>query len=156
MRKNTNIYVEKESHVEIITIKNDVIFIDLSDFQMVRNYTWYISSKGYACSRIDGKIMYLHRMLMNPGELQVDHINRVKLDNRRSNLRIVNNQQNHFNMGVSKRNKSGKRGVYYHRTSRKWCCQISLNGKYIYSELFENKEDAIRMRLKLEKIHHKI
>ena len=116
MRTNTNTYFEQDSFVEIVTLKNEVILVDDEDFSKIRKSSWYVSNRGYVCTRTERKIKYLHRILMNPSEkLQVDHINHNKLDNRKINLRIVTNQQNHFNRSINKNNKSGAKGVYFNK-----------------------------------------
>ena len=158
MRVNTNRYVINDDFVEIITRKNEVIFIDKDDFEKCKKISWNIDSKGYANggNKNVGKVR-LHRYIMNPPKnMQVDHINRNKLDNRKSNLRIVTNQENHFNRPLNKNNKSGIKGVYYNKVSNKWCCQITLNGKCVHSELFDIKEEAIAKRKLLENKFFKI
>ena len=149
-RNNTNVVTPYITHGEIITAKVDQILVDLMDLPQVARHSWYITTRGYAATRINGKIVYLHRMLMRPEELQVDHINRNKLDNRRSNLRIVTNQQNHFNMPVNSNNSSGVSGVYWHRQCRKWCVQITVNGRTIHGGLYSDLKNAALRRKELE------
>jgi hypothetical protein len=64
---------------------------------------------------------------MNAKEGQhVDHINGNKLDNRKSNLRIVTNQENCFNSS----RKTGKyKGVSYVKSRGKWLAQIMKDYK---------------------------
>jgi hypothetical protein len=52
-----------------------------------------------------GKDIYLHRFLLNVNnpKIQVDHKNRNQLDNRKENLRLVNNSQNNMNREIDKR-----------------------------------------------------
>lgn len=72
------------------------------------------------------------------------------------NTKIVTNQENHFNEGLSKNNSSGVKGVYYNKDCDKWVCQITLNGKTIYGGLFDNLEMAVSKRKSLEEKYHKI
>ena len=66
----------------------------------------------------------------DPGELQVDHRNHKRTDNRLSNLRVATNQQNCFNQKESK-------GFYYREDCKKWQTQIRINGVQTYLGLFD-------------------
>lgn len=158
MRANKNTIFIINDFAEIITAKGEVIIIDASDVDECKNHSWYIDCKGYPSTGGRGlKTTRLHRFLLRPPEsMQVDHINHNKLDNRRCNLRIVNNQQNHFNRPINKNNKSGCKGVYYNKQCKKWCCQITLNGKIIYSKLFNTFDEAVEQRKILESLYFKI
>ena len=81
----------------------------------------------------------------------VDHINGNSLDNRRLNLRIVKQQQNIRNRGGAQSNsKSGIRGVYWHKQRNKWASTIRHNGKNISLGLYDDIEEARKVRLKKE------
>jgi hypothetical protein len=75
------------------------ILYDPSDEHIFKQYKWYITDNGYVVWRgkKEGKkqTVRLHRLIMSaqPGQI-VDHINRNKLDNRRSNLRFVTAKEN--------------------------------------------------------------
>lgn len=77
--------------------------IDIEDIDKVKDIKWRLHNNGYVTTTIkatDRKktSLYLHRFIMNYyGELEIDHINRNKLDNRKSNLRIVNHSVNASN-----------------------------------------------------------
>lgn len=78
----------------------------------------------------------------------IDHINKIKSDNRIENLRIVTPQQNSFNTNA--------KGYYYHKPSQKYLSRIFLDGKNIHIGLFENEQDAHEAYLEAKKIYHKI
>ena len=65
--------------------------------------SWNVSTKGYVETTyyVDGwrkQVKFHHFIVGTPvGDLQVDHINRNKLDNRLENLRIVNQATNILN-----------------------------------------------------------
>lgn len=158
MRTNTNRYIFYNDFIAIVTRKNQQILIDKEDFKKCKAISWCVDNRGYANggNKAIGTVR-LHRFILDvPGNKQVDHINRNKLDNRKANLRIVTNQENHFNRGLNKNNTSGTPGVYYNKNCQKWCCQITLNGKTIHSELFDDKKQAIAKRKKLKEKYHKI
>lgn len=100
---------------------------------------------GYNQTHLGGKIYRAHRVAwaIHFGEWpqnDIDHINRVRSDNRICNLRDVTRSQNLRNMSLSRRNKSGASGVF--RTESAWVA--SIVGKNIGS--FRTKEAAIAAR----------
>jgi hypothetical protein len=123
-----------------------VTVVDDEDYSVVSRYKWCIHPKGYASARVNGKAMFLHRFIMNPPAWkQIDHINHDKLDNRKSNLRVCTNLENHRNMpkphhyvGVSI-NPGATRKIWRARLSNRWL------------GTFETQEEALAARLKAEK-----
>jgi hypothetical protein len=69
----------------------------------------------------------------------VDHINRDKLDNRKSNLRFVDASESSSN--TARRGRSGLRGVYRHKTGR-WYAKAQVRGKMHYLGTYETSEEA--------------
>ena len=86
-------------------------------------------------------------------EDQLDHVNRVRTDNRISNLREVTNKQNHQNKSKSSNNTSGHPGVVWHKRASKWQAQIMHNYKLIHLGYFSILEEAIAARKAAEKIY---
>ena len=84
---------------------------------------------------------------------QIDHINGVKTDNRICNLREATNSQNGKNLGLSKANKSGVKGVAYEKFTNRWKATIRVNGKSISIGRFDNIEDA-KIARQLAEQHH--
>jgi len=87
---------------------------------------------------------------------QIDHINGDRQDNRVSNLRSVNHSQNSKNAGLSKRNTSGKAGVSFCHTRKKWCAKGLVNGTRKHLGYFTEKQEAIdaRARFDIEMGYH--
>ena len=56
---------------------------------------------------------------------------------------------------IRKDNKSGHKGVHFHKATGKWYAQLSVNGVTHRSSLFKDKKSAISARLELEEKHHK-
>lgn len=121
--------------------------VDDEDFDKLNKYKWCINSNNYALRRAsgkdgDGKIIYMHRVIIGETNgLLVDHINRDKTDNRKSNLRLANKSQNCMNRSSSNHTSSYK-GVGFHKQSGKWRSFIFLENKYVHLGLFENEKDA--------------
>lgn len=119
--------------------------IDAKDFDLVNQFCWYFDG-GYAVHGSgDGKKpkVWMHRIIAKtPSGFVTDHINGNKLDNRRRNLRICTRQQNNMHVGVSRKNKSGYKGVFWNKQRKKWRARIRLNKQDIVLGHFTNKADA--------------
>lgn len=113
---------------------------------------------GYRVTMIDGKkyrgarLAWLYMEGYFP-ENEIDHINRVKHDDRWKNLRHVSRQCNIRNLPTSKRNKSGIVGVSWNKGRQKWQARITVSGKNIFLGLFGNKTGAARARWNAEVKH---
>ena len=111
----------------------------------------YLSPDGYVRIKIKEKTYLAHRLawLYMEGywpENMIDHINRIRDDNRRCNLREVSRSCNLRNCDVGKNNKSGITGVYWEPIRRKWRAQVGINGKKLLLGQFNNKIDAVKAR----------
>lgn len=81
---------------------------------------------------------------MNPDHgFVIDHINRDKLDNRRSNLRIATKAQNRSNSTIVL-SKTGYKGVHWAKHASKWVAAITISGKSKYLGYWDSPEDAHR------------
>ena len=80
---------------------------------------------------------------------QIDHIDGNRTNNSLVNLRIVNNQQNHFNQTKAK-------GYTWDKQYNKWHAQIHVNGRNIYLGRFDNEADAHSAYLSAKLVHHQI
>jgi hypothetical protein len=78
----------------------------------------------------------------------LDHINRIKTDNRISNLRILTNQQNTWN--------SNSKGISYHKERKKWISRITKNRKTIHLGWYNTEEEARQAYLNAKKNYHQI
>lgn len=110
-------------------------------------------TKGYIVISVDGKKYKAHRLawLYTYGcwpTNEIDHVNRVKDDNRLCNLRDVTRQQQQFNRGV--------KGYSWYKRDRKWQAQIKLNGILRYLGLFDTPEEANAAYLAAKEELHKI
>ena len=76
----------------------------------------------------------------------IDHINRIKTDNRISNLRNVNNQKNTFNTDA--------KGYSWHKRLNKWRSYICIDYKQIHLGYFNSKEEAIQTYLDAKEKYH--
>lgn len=72
----------------------------------------------------------------------LDHINRVKTDNRMCNLRLASDMENGQNRSRQSNNLSGFTGVSYFQRNGKWRATIRYAGKQHHLGLFATAEDA--------------
>lgn len=130
----------------IITSKNIRITIDEEYYDQLISFTWHINSDGYAVTQRQKQKIKMHRLIMdvNDPSIQIDHINGNKLDNRKANLRLCTNQQNCRNVTKRTNNKSGYKGVVWHKASNKWLAKITVNKIVKYLGIFENKDMAAK------------
>jgi len=117
-------------------------------------------SFGYIETQIKYKRYRLHRLIflymsgVYPADnVQVDHINHIRNDNRWCNLRLVTHQNNSKNMRLSLANTSGCCGVYWSKYHNRWKSRIKVNKKDLYLGVFKNKTDAIIARKMAEYEH---
>ena len=108
-----------------------------------------INSNGYMGIRIDGKQHFAHRLafLYMMGECpkdQVDHINRIKTDNRWINLRECTQSQNMCNVKKQSNNTSGYKGVSWNKKNQKWVVQIKGNKEREVVGFFDCKHKAAK------------
>jgi hypothetical protein len=139
----------------IITQKNGNkynILIDVEDIGLFNKYKIGLVYKGnyrkYAKIRVKQKCIYLHRFILNPpSNMVIDHLNGNGLDNRKSNLRITNNAGNSIRRDkeLMSNNKSGYRGVHWHKYSKKWIAAIQINKKVKYLGYFNDPQKASNM-----------
>ncbi|EOS94747.1 HNH endonuclease [Erwinia tracheiphila] len=61
----------------------------------------------------------------------IDHINRIRSDNRLCNLRLANKSQNQHNTGLGRNNSSGFKGVYFSTREGKFLAQIMVSRKRV-------------------------
>ena len=117
--------------------------VDAEDIHKIIFYKWHLSC-GCAITKINNKNVLLHRLILDcPKELDVDHINHNRLDNKRNNIRICTTTQNSQNKKCL--------GISFHIRIKKWQTYIIVNGKYRHLGYFKTKQEALRVRHKAEK-----
>jgi len=128
--------------------------VDDDMFEYLNQWKWCITSTGYAITRNKSQIIYMHRLLNNTSiEMETDHINRNKLDNRRKNLRTSTKMLNGRNREENKNNTSGYKGISWKNRDKRWQAYIKVNYKLINLGHFKNLMDAIEARKKGEEIY---
>jgi hypothetical protein len=129
--------------------KGQIAIVDDEDYDFLSQWKWHFNQDrygGYATKMIKkGKkrlALKMHRLIMAvSNNMQIDHINGNKLDNRKINLRICNVQENMRNRGNQKNNTSGYKGVNFFKN--KWRSYIYVNKKQIFLGYFKELSDAV-------------
>ena len=130
--------------------------VDDEDFDKLNIYKWQAvfdktTNSFYArgAKYLDGKQIHfsMHRVILglkNGDGLKGDHINHDTLDNRKINLRIVNNNQSAMNKNLRKDSSTGYKGVYMIKENllKKYRAKIRVDGKQIHLGCYETPEEA--------------
>lgn len=103
-------------------------------------FTYAVRTMDYQGHR---KTIYMHHFIIGcplNRRLVVDHVNGNRLDNRRSNLRVVTQRQNTSN---GPKHRDGKSvGVSWHKRNNKWIAHIFVDGKLRHLGYFKNIESG--------------
>jgi hypothetical protein len=144
-----NYIIKYKDYAEIIIYDNGIkgfdvkekcrCKIDLEDINKIKKFKWYARNDNYVRNCYGA---YIHRIILDPPyNKYIDHINHNPLDNRKNNLRVVTNQQNHMNQKI--------RGYYYSK-DKKWIAQITCNNTHHYLGRFNTEEEAKKARIEAE------
>jgi hypothetical protein len=133
------------------TSKNEPFYFDKEDYELIRNLTWYIH-KGYVEARNGNRFVNMHRTILGNVSYNkdIDHINHNKADNRKQNLRVCDHVDNSKNRLLNVNNKTGHKGVFWHKRDQIWVAQITVNKKKINLGEFAKFEEAVIARQKAE------
>lgn len=128
--------------------------VDAEDFDTMSAFSWSCSKSNGGVYAVRGiwnssekrtVIVPMHRVIVGASRGQyVDHINNDTLDNRRCNLRICTNSQNHGNRPPQ----SGRVTKGVHLTKRRshlanpWHAYITVAGKRIHLGYFTTEREA--------------
>ncbi len=134
--------------IPITNRKREVVahaFVDDSDADRVLKKKWSLHSRGYAVSgdyskESGNKIILLHHFVFGKKKgLDVDHINRNKLDCRKANLRFCTHAENNAN--------NGSRGVSrVTGTKSRWRAYYVRGGVQKHVGCYGSEEDAAHAR----------
>lgn len=126
------------------------VTVDADDAEWALQWRWCMNTHGYAVrvERVAGRSsssVFMHRELMGltPGDsLTVDHIDRVRLNNRRCNLRSVPREAQTYNRSSTRGSSSKYRGVCWDKRALDWVASVKINGKTKNLGHFPNESDA--------------
>lgn len=152
---------------EIKLTQGQVALVDDEDYDWLNQWKWHAKwhgdIQGYRAARWErspnGKLVmvYMSRQILSLGygdERQADHTHHNTLDHRRSELRIVTNQENNQNRTLTK-------GYTWRKHIRKFEAQIAIGqvGGYRQTKhlgYFDNPAEAHHAYLAAKKAYHHI
>lgn len=160
MSRKSNRYIMHDDYVEIelyypnTYVVKSFAYISLEDVNTVKGIFWRESEFGYArgWNKDTQKDIMLHVFIMgtNTKVDLLDHINRNKLDCRRTNLRIADKQINSLNRNPPQNSTTRHKGVSYDKRRNTYRSYIKINQKQIFLGYFDNINDAISARKRYE------
>jgi len=116
-----------------------------------------LDNRGYhvvnLCKDKKVKKHFVHRLVAQAylddysEDLQVDHIDGNRINNKLENLRMVTHQQNQWNHTKAK-------GYAWHKRDKKWIAYITVNYKLKYLGYFDTEAEAREAYLSAKKILH--
>ena len=122
--------------------------VDAEDYERLMKWSWCIGSKNepYAVGKVNRKMFQMHRYIMNaPKDMEVDHVNGQRLDNRKCNLRICTRIENARNSKFREGFTSKYKGVSWHKKANKWIANITINYKQVYLGLYDSELEAAQV-----------
>lgn len=157
MSKNYNEYrIEDNLVIGKSTNTDDEFFVDLCDFDKIKNVSWSVRTNSVGMKELCGwspELKKTTRMHIVLGFANYDHIDRNELNNCRSNLRPATVQEQIWNRNKANGTTSKVVGVSYYTKSKKWVAELSYNYKRIFRKYFDTEEEAILARLQVEAEH---
>ncbi|QKF93922.1 putative endonuclease [Fadolivirus algeromassiliense] len=129
---------------------------------------WFYIANGYiAHQKDDKKFVYLHKLIMDVSENKnvnksIDHINRIPTDNRKENLRSINQTEQNINQGKKIRKSALPqscninvddlpRGVWYRKKHKKYAEHFVFEIKGVLNIYWEScKDKTLSLKFKLE------
>lgn len=162
--KQYNRYKIKDDYVIGYTAKNEPFYVDIEDYDRIKEYCWYKGTNGYFRTTITKNnkktTLLLHDFIMNRKSdnrrIVVDHIKGrySNNDNRKSNLRLVPVFVNNINQPNRKDNTSGVKGVNWNKGINKWVVRISVNNDRKYLGAYDTLEEAKKVREEAEELYY--
>ncbi len=127
--------------------------VDPEDYERLEPHRWHRAKGGYAARNSSLKggsargLVLMHREVLRLSpkgatNLEVDHINRNRLDNRKENLRTVTSGEQRQNLSKRSGTTSRYRGVSWSKRANRWQAYYTLDGKMTHLGLFGDEEQA--------------
>jgi hypothetical protein len=137
---------ESADTVRRIPLSNgQFVIVDAADYEWLSRYNWHLCGGGYAARCENAKRILMHRQIMQPPPgMFVDHINHIRGDNRRSNLRVCTCAENQRNQCRQTCSRSRFKGVRYMRNSQRPYAKLVFERRQVWLGFFDDEAEAAR------------
>jgi hypothetical protein len=162
--KNTIIIYDNYAEIVLLNKKYEEVaraIISLNKVEKAKDYNWRLQNSNkpndsYVTAKEHKETILLHRCLLDAQDNEeVDHIDRVKLNNLDENLRLVCTSENQVNKGMLSNNTSGVTGVTWDKSRDKWKVQLNIYKECYNLGRFDDFDDAVQVRLQAERKYHR-
>lgn len=143
-----------------IQLSNGAVTIDDEDWARLNGVKMWVHRRKYKGKvtqqyvRMSGG-MLLHRFLMNPPKGKItDHKNGNGLDNRKNNLRIVDNTKNLKNRKIASHNTTGFKWVSLNKRDGTYAAEVASDKKRYRKSGFGTAMNAYLWAMSIAKIQH--
>lgn len=161
IKTNTNTWAVYDDYAVCnVTYGGGIVsfYIDADDYENISGRTWRISKKRQkyyvvSGSHKKGTMVYLHDEVFGAEKsgAEIDHIDGNSLNNRKSNLRLVDRQGNIDNQIATRiDNMIGIRGIVYVGSHKKFKVDFHYHGTRVYTKEWDTIEEAVWCRFCLE------
>lgn len=96
----------------------------------------YINGRRYYAARVAWKMVYRQ----DPGEMDVDHVDNDRTNNKLENLQLLNRRAN--NTKGKQRHKASKLPPGVFRSRHRYRAQVRIDGRLIHLGIFDTPEQA--------------
>jgi hypothetical protein len=120
-------------------------YVDAEDYEWLNQWHWRVHSGGYAGRCEKGKMISMHREIMQPPPgMIVDHIHSNGFDNTRANMRNITRRQNSYNQSKHVGSASVYKGVGYDKRRHKWYAHVRFGKERFWPGYFNTEAEAAR------------
>jgi len=122
--------------------------VDIEDIDKIKKHKWQMNNNGYITTQVDGKILGLHRYVMDcPEDMETDHKFHDTADNRKEFLRICTRQENVRNRrSIKRKSNTGYQGVYFNPITGNFYAKVFVDSKAVSLGTFPTIDEALKAR----------
>lgn len=134
-----------------LTNSDKKTIVDDEDFERLNVYSWRLSHAGYCEHKRKRKphSLRINRFILGyEGNLDVHHINGDRLDNRKTNLKIIPRSDHSTQHAPTRRRRPVGIGVTYNKKAGLWKAYVWSDRKIVWvPKYFRTKDAALTARL---------